>query len=344
MALIKCPECGKNISDKAVRCPKCGFPLDEINAATQESSIGDASLPQPPKEKKRMPTWLLVLIILCSALLIGGIVFLCFNGKSEEPAAPVITITDDNPSEIPEIDSVSEAVADTTPIRGQHRDLIIKSIVNGDKETFASLVQYPLYRQYPLRPIKNRQQMIDNFDLIFDAQFRNTLRTLDSNSWRVVGWRGAILHNGEIWGDGPVTKIGYFSLKEQQFRQKVIAAEMRALHPSLQGNWEPENRMLFDDKTYGFARIDHLQGDDYYRLTIFKKGAKIGDIPVLTLYGTREIQGSMGILFYSFSNDEGYEADFLDYDEPLSLTLPDGNNLSIKIKKIPYYQPNPLYP
>ena len=30
MALIKCPECGKQISDKAVSCPNCGFPLSEI--------------------------------------------------------------------------------------------------------------------------------------------------------------------------------------------------------------------------------------------------------------------------------------------------------------------------
>ena len=29
MALIKCPECGKEISDKSVDCIKCGFPLKE---------------------------------------------------------------------------------------------------------------------------------------------------------------------------------------------------------------------------------------------------------------------------------------------------------------------------
>lgn len=27
MALINCPECGKEISDKAVNCPSCGYPL-----------------------------------------------------------------------------------------------------------------------------------------------------------------------------------------------------------------------------------------------------------------------------------------------------------------------------
>ncbi|MFW5669556.1 MAG: zinc ribbon domain-containing protein, partial [Acetivibrio ethanolgignens] len=27
MALINCPECGKEISDKAVSCPNCGVPI-----------------------------------------------------------------------------------------------------------------------------------------------------------------------------------------------------------------------------------------------------------------------------------------------------------------------------
>lgn len=31
MSLIKCPECNKEISDKATACPNCGFPIQEIN-------------------------------------------------------------------------------------------------------------------------------------------------------------------------------------------------------------------------------------------------------------------------------------------------------------------------
>lgn len=30
MALIKCPECGKEISDKAVSCPNCGNPIAQV--------------------------------------------------------------------------------------------------------------------------------------------------------------------------------------------------------------------------------------------------------------------------------------------------------------------------
>ena len=30
MSMIKCPECGKEISDKAEKCPNCGCPMEEI--------------------------------------------------------------------------------------------------------------------------------------------------------------------------------------------------------------------------------------------------------------------------------------------------------------------------
>lgn len=36
MALIKCPECGKEFSDKASACPNCGCPISEIRKQTEE--------------------------------------------------------------------------------------------------------------------------------------------------------------------------------------------------------------------------------------------------------------------------------------------------------------------
>ena len=33
MALIKCPECGKEISDRASACPNCGCPVAEMSAS-----------------------------------------------------------------------------------------------------------------------------------------------------------------------------------------------------------------------------------------------------------------------------------------------------------------------
>lgn len=36
MALITCPECGQSVSDKASKCPKCGYPIAEHPAPTKE--------------------------------------------------------------------------------------------------------------------------------------------------------------------------------------------------------------------------------------------------------------------------------------------------------------------
>ena len=33
MALIKCPECGTEVSDKAAACPRCAYPLQQAQAA-----------------------------------------------------------------------------------------------------------------------------------------------------------------------------------------------------------------------------------------------------------------------------------------------------------------------
>jgi predicted DNA-binding transcriptional regulator AlpA len=39
--LINCPECDKQISDKAHACPRCGFPLDESKNIGNDSKLPD---------------------------------------------------------------------------------------------------------------------------------------------------------------------------------------------------------------------------------------------------------------------------------------------------------------
>ena len=36
MSLIKCPECGKEISDKSVQCIHCGYPLNNKTDISQD--------------------------------------------------------------------------------------------------------------------------------------------------------------------------------------------------------------------------------------------------------------------------------------------------------------------
>lgn len=39
MALIKCPECGYEVSDKAASCPKCGYPINKVEIETEEERV-----------------------------------------------------------------------------------------------------------------------------------------------------------------------------------------------------------------------------------------------------------------------------------------------------------------
>ena len=67
MALIKCPECGKEISDKASACPNCGCP---ISSSQSLSSVAgkDAAINKAEKKKKTG-----IVIGLAAALVLFGI-------------------------------------------------------------------------------------------------------------------------------------------------------------------------------------------------------------------------------------------------------------------------------
>ena len=52
MSMIKCTECGKEISDKATACPHCGCPMTEILSATKENKKEEAKEKKKDKKKK----------------------------------------------------------------------------------------------------------------------------------------------------------------------------------------------------------------------------------------------------------------------------------------------------
>ena len=59
MALINCPECGKQVSSEAPTCPACGYPIAEKQAQTQAAAPGGAPLPAAQTEilAEIRPSW-----------------------------------------------------------------------------------------------------------------------------------------------------------------------------------------------------------------------------------------------------------------------------------------------
>lgn len=85
MALIHCPECNKEISDKVKACPFCGFPF-ETNADTKKdvqqveiSSVNIAS--KDPAKTKKIITGAIVTVII---LVLGLVMFSLIKSNNEK--------------------------------------------------------------------------------------------------------------------------------------------------------------------------------------------------------------------------------------------------------------------
>ena len=70
MALIKCPECGQEISDQATSCPNCGCPMKENEEITE---IVELIEEKNIKKQRRRNKVLVVGIIVVAILVAGGV-------------------------------------------------------------------------------------------------------------------------------------------------------------------------------------------------------------------------------------------------------------------------------
>lgn len=99
MALIKCPECGETISDKATVCPHCGCPIGNADNKQKPTSpeergeIPSETKPNATKKKGKAKIWIFIVILIC--LIAGGAYFvfnhLITNGSNNKDAVVELT-------------------------------------------------------------------------------------------------------------------------------------------------------------------------------------------------------------------------------------------------------------
>jgi len=185
-----------------------------------------------------------------------------------------------------------------------------------NKEKISLLVNYPLNRQYPIPPIKNKNEFIKRFEEVFD----NNLITMISNSkvkkdWSQVGWRGIMLLNGEIWldYDGKLIATNYQSASEQSKQKKIINLDRTILNSSLRDFLSPI--CVLETSKYRI-RIDEMK-DGGYRYASWKIQQSMAEKPeMIVLNGKVEFHGSGGNHTYIFnSEDYSYECDIVELGE-----------------------------
>ena len=77
MALIKCPECGKEISDKAPACIHCGYPLSLLNNEKAKSPTVEKQNNTEAKAKENQKKYSFK-IINCNVIIILALLPLQF--------------------------------------------------------------------------------------------------------------------------------------------------------------------------------------------------------------------------------------------------------------------------
>ena len=77
MALIKCPECNMDVSDKAGSCPKCGCPIStNVSDISQEVSEKVQTIEQTAKSlKAKLAIAAAITVTIPILLFLGGVFF-----------------------------------------------------------------------------------------------------------------------------------------------------------------------------------------------------------------------------------------------------------------------------
>ncbi len=81
MALIKCPECGKEISDSAKNCPQCGYPLHTEEAENQDEQSNSKEEVKTIVVEKKSRHGCLTFILVAVAIILA--IVICTPSSSE---------------------------------------------------------------------------------------------------------------------------------------------------------------------------------------------------------------------------------------------------------------------
>lgn len=188
-----------------------------------------------------------------------------------------------------------------------------ESIINDSPERFAGTVAYPLDRPYPLRNITDSASMVKYYHTLIDDSLKRKIKESPDTLWQQQGWRGWTLGEGDfLWIDaGKIYSINYVSRRENHMLDSLRRSEIASLNPKLRGNWTPV-ACVVDSTSGAIFRIDsRTQADStVYRLAGYAAGQNLSDTPTIVMYGSLDVEGSMGNRFYHFRDSVGNMAEY----------------------------------
>ena len=110
MALIKCPECGKEVSDNASSCPNCGFPIKEKETLATANIEDNDDIESPPKSqtpKKKHGCLVGCLSVIIASVVFVGVMLTIANNSTKIWDSTVVTGIETNKEAKQDLELVS---------------------------------------------------------------------------------------------------------------------------------------------------------------------------------------------------------------------------------------------
>lgn len=200
-----------------------------------------------------------------------------------------------------------------------HKDLpqevksVAMAIIENSPEEFASGMNYPIERPYPLKDVKDSSEMVKYYPVLVDDSLKNVVRESPDTAWQEAGWRGWTLDNGSfLWIDsGKAYAINYVSKRETQILDSLRIQEISTLDPSMQSGWTPV-LCVIDTIDGAIFRIDTytLFEGNRYRLAGYRMEDDLSGSPTILLYGQLDEEGTLSSRFYHFRDSVGNSANY----------------------------------
>lgn len=187
------------------------------------------------------------------------------------------------------------------------------AIIDDSPSEFASVVSYPVERPYPLKNVEDSAEMVKYYPTLVDEPIKKAVAEAPDSAWQQMGWRGWTLGDGSyFWIDsGKIYEVSYVSQREHAMLDSLQNLEISTLEPSLQAGWIPV-ACIKDTESGELFRIDTQDATNppIYRLAGYKSEEDLSGQPSIILYGSLDLEGSMGNRFFRFSDEEGTTAEY----------------------------------
>lgn len=194
------------------------------------------------------------------------------------------------------------------------------AVKTDNPKIIADYVQYPYAMKNPLPDIENKEDFINNYEMIFDDNLKQTINDSKIEDWDEGGWRGIMLYRGMLWlsEDGKLSATNYYTDKAKEYAAKWYENDEKTIYEPLQKY--DENIGIFKTDTK-LIRIDKINTDEHYnsqyRLALWHKDSKMSDKPeILISDGKVKYYGTARNTEYHFKSGDYEYVFFVNYVGP----------------------------